>query len=143
MAGAIICIHLTAAEHHITVKRAAMSPSDQLGSMRRALVWRPFLVVLLAILLLYNPFLGGAGFGDASGIGRPASHRGTVGASELQHFANAEGRNPVSAPDIAEEAPVSPLPELNAGTTAHFSEEVLPALPFFCASLWFRPPPAR
>jgi hypothetical protein len=120
-----------------------MSSSDQLRSVRGALPWRLFFVVVLAGLLLYNPFQGSAGFGAGLNVGHPASHRGTVGASELQHFTNAAGRDRVSAPDIAEEAPVSPLPELNAGTIVHFSKEVLPALRIHCANLWFRPPPAR
>jgi hypothetical protein len=119
-----------------------MPISGKSGSVSRVPLWRSFSLVVLAGMLLYNPF-GAAGFGAGLGIGHSASHRGTVGASELQHFQNTDRGDILSAPDTAEETPVTALPPLNAGTIVHDSGEELPALPLFCANLWFRPPPAR
>lgn len=124
-------------------REARMSLCDQFVSVRVSLSWRLCLSLLLAGLFLYNPFLGKAGFDGGLIVRHPASHRATVGASELQHFTAAEGRDALSGPDTVDAAPVSALMDLTAQTIIRSSENVPPPQQFLWASLWFRPPPVR
>ena len=99
--------------------------------------------LILATLLLYNPFFAVPHSGKGLEIGHPASHRATVGASELQHFSPIDGWGALPATDTGTAAVVLPLPEPLAQfffalpLVPHFSQE------FFGSGLWFRPPPAR
>lgn len=76
-------------------------------------------------------------------IGHRASHRATVGASELQHFSPMDGWGALPAIDPDTAAVVLPLTELSA----RFFLALLPnpyfPQQFFGTGLWFRPPPAR
>lgn len=99
--------------------------------------------LVLAILLLYNPFFAVPHSGSSLEIGHRASHRATVGASELQHFSPIDGWSALPAVDAGAVVVVLPLTELSA----RFFLALLP-LPrfsrqFFGPGLWFRPPPAR
>lgn len=97
--------------------------------------------LILATLLLYNPFFAVPHSGNSLEIGHRASHRATVGSSELQHFTPMDGWQCLPEADIREaEVPVR-LPELTALSI------VLPLIPHFSPQfvgpgLWFRPPPA-
>jgi hypothetical protein len=96
----------------------------------------------LAILFLYNPFLGMASAGDGLNIRHNPSHRATVGASELQHFSPTSGRK-IFAVQVATLIKwlVSPVatPTRYAVETSTLARVVDPLL---CADLWFRPPPS-
>jgi hypothetical protein len=97
--------------------------------------------LLLAGLLLYNPFLVALGSGAGLNVHHPASHRATVGSSELQQFASAAGQDSIAFADSSLEHDSSFLPVLTGMKLWHSSPQVLPAQQFLCASLWFRPPP--
>jgi hypothetical protein len=96
----------------------------------------------LAILFLYNPFLGMASSGDGLNIRHSASHRATVGASELQHFSPTSARKIFAVPAAALlswlVAPVTSTTRavVETSTPSHFVD------PLLCADLWFRPPPS-
>jgi hypothetical protein len=98
--------------------------------------------LLLAGLLLYNPFLVALGSGAGLNVHHPASHRATVGSSELQQFSSAAGQDSVAFTDSSLEQGPSFLPVLTGMKLLHSSPQVFPAQQFLCASLWFRPPPA-
>ena len=100
-----------------------------------------WLCLILAALLLYNPFLAAPQPGHSLEVCHPASHRATVGASELQHFSPADGWGCLPAVDIAEVEQVVPL---RGPTSQSFLISLpipLPTQQFFGPGLWFRPPP--
>jgi len=92
--------------------------------------------------LLYNPFFAVPHSGSGLEIGHRASHRATVGASELQHFSPIDGWG-APAMDAGAVVVVLPLTELSA----QFFLTLLPiprfSQQFFGSGLWFRPPPVR
>ena len=98
--------------------------------------------LLLVLSLLYNPFVPALDTGNHPDFCRPASHRATVGASELQHFSPANGWVFLSAQEFVEPVVSASIADLELG--------ILPGLPvvsfvspqFFGPGLWFRPPPA-
>lgn len=97
----------------------------------------------LAILFLYNPFLGMASTGDCLNIRHSASHRATVGASELQHFSPTSARKIFAVPVVTLLSwLVSPVK-----STTRFAVEIptVPRFidPFLGADLRFRPPPSQ
>jgi len=99
--------------------------------------------LVVATLLLFNPFFATPRMGRSLEVSTPASHRATVGASELEHFSPTDGWEYQTALNWVEASIVLPLPDL----TARFFP-VLPSVPSFpqpfCGpGLWFRPPPAR
>jgi hypothetical protein len=95
----------------------------------------------LVILLLSNPFLTLLRApGDAS-VRHPASHRATIGSSELQHFSPVTGE---AAPDLSvarEDSERIPTQAARPVRNTFDNQELLPVAPEFSASLWFRPPP--
>jgi outer membrane protein TolC len=60
---------------------------ERIAAPRRH-AWACFCLVLF---LLYNPYMVAPSSPDGLNIRHPASHRATVGASELQHFSPANG----------------------------------------------------
>ena len=76
-------------------------------------------------------------------IGHRASHRATVGASELQHFSPIDGWGAQPAVEAGAAVVVLPLTELSA----QFFFPLLPpprfSQQFFGPGLWVRPPPVR
>src|SRR5215470_10656027 len=97
---------------------------------------------LLALFLLYNPFYAMLYSPAGLDFSRPASHRATVGASELQHFTPANGWGYLLAGDFPETVILAPLPQLSADSFFAFPIFSLISPPFFIPGLWFRPPPA-
>jgi hypothetical protein len=99
--------------------------------------------LLLVFFLLYNPF--GALRSSASGlnVGHPASHRATVGASELQHFSFVDGQDPLSIYDSAAVATFMFCPDVSARSLQCLPQVLSPQQQFFGSSLWFRPPPTH
>ena len=99
--------------------------------------------LVLAALLLFNPFFAAPRSGHSLEVSTPASHRATVGASELDHFSPTDGWDYLPAAHRVEASIVLPRPDL----TAQFFF-VLPFVPspsqqFYGPGLWFRPPPAH
>jgi hypothetical protein len=103
---------------------------------------RIFVCLTLAILFLYNPFLGMASSGDGLNIRCSASHRATVGASELQHFSPTNARKIFSIPVatllnwLVSPATSTTRYAVKTSTLLHFID------PLLCADLWFRSPPS-
>jgi hypothetical protein len=121
-----------------------MRPFSQFTPVRAALLRRSsWICLFLAFFLLYNPFLASSHAANGLEVCHPASHRATVGASELQHFTPATGWDCLETANITDVEVPQPLPDLTA--------DVLVTLPlvsplppqFFGPGLWFRPPPAR
>jgi hypothetical protein len=103
--------------------------------------WNAFLCLLLALLLLYNPFVFLLHAGGPASVNHHARNRATVGACELQHY------SPVSKltsqrVSIAENSWVVPADTAKA----EYCPALAVVLPRICStdfssSLWFRPPP--
>src|SRR5215471_2081028 len=97
--------------------------------------------LILATLLLYNPFFAVPHSGSCLEIGHRASHRATVGASELQHFSPMDGWSALPAIDAGTAVVVLPLTELSARLFLSLLHIPCLAQQFFSSGLWFRPPP--
>lgn len=103
---------------------------------------RQWVCLFLAFFLLYNPFFAKYHAGNNVEICCPASHRATVGSSELKHLTSAAGQSLLGFADLAL-AEVSFLqPALFATNSLRVLPELYPPEQLLCASLWFRPPPA-
>lgn len=105
--------------------------------------WQVLVCFLLAGLFLYNPFLNGHREHGNLAVSHPASHRATVGSSEMEQFRQRDG---VVAPlpdlDVVQLfADLSAEPPSATRQTAD-QEASVPPQTGFSASLWFRPPPA-
>jgi hypothetical protein len=103
--------------------------------------WQAILCLLLALLFLYNPFMTAPSSGLGLNLRHSASHRATVGSSELQQFTATERHAPTIQMDglIREVLLVKPLVFKRFATLdleVRSPQNVLPA------NLWFRPPPA-
>jgi hypothetical protein len=120
-----------------------MSTLQDTNRRKRVTTWQVLVCFLLAGLFLYNPFLNGHRDNGNLAVCHPASHRATVGSSELEQFAQQDGL-------------VAPLPDLDVvqifvdlsattpSATRQTADHELNAPPQtgFSSSLWFRPPPA-
>lgn len=97
--------------------------------------------LLLVFSFLFNPYLTAQVAGSGLSLRHPVSHRATVGSSELEKY------SPVGAQDAHGLAVLlSGTSFMLAPAAASFPmlrERSEPFLlhPYFCASLWFRPPP--
>jgi hypothetical protein len=114
------------------------------GTKQRApATWQMVLCFLLALLFLYNPFLNSHRESGDLTVGHPASHRATVGSSELEQFLQGNGAvAPLLDLDVAQFF-IEPT-DATLSTTFHatdYDEGTLPQ-PGFSSSLWTRPPPA-
>jgi hypothetical protein len=105
--------------------------------------WQVALCLLLAALVVYNPYLSATDSSVGLCVRHSASFRATLGASELQHFTpQGSGRAlAATAALVLAHFPQFPLPESRERHSGVTQRVALPAqaLP---ASLWFRPPPA-
>ena len=107
-----------------------------------AMRWHQWICLFLAFFLLYNPFFASPRTGNSLVVCHPASHRATVGASELQHFSPTGRWDCLPAMEITEAEISVRLPDLAVQPLfillliPHFSRQ------FFGPGLWFRPPPA-
>ena len=106
---------------------------------------RPYrrICLILATLLLYNPFFAAPHSGNGLEIGHKASYRATVGASELEQFSPIDGWGALPATDTVTAAVV--LPPLEPSAQFFFALRLVPHISqeFFGPGLWFRPPPVR
>ena len=108
-----------------------------------AVGWCRWVCLFVAALLLFNPFRVAPISSHSLEVSIPASHRATVGASELEHFSPTDGWTCLPAANWVEASIVFSLPDLEARFLF-----VLPSVPafsqqFYGPGLWFRPPPAR
>jgi hypothetical protein len=109
----------------------------------KLLKWQIALCLLLAALVVYNPYLSAADSSEGLCLRHSASFRATLGASELQHFTP---KDPgamlvgLAAVVLASFLPDS-LPQ-NRERHPDVTHRVAPPEQALPASLWFRPPPA-
>jgi hypothetical protein len=103
--------------------------------------WRAWVCFCLALFLLYNPYMAAPSSTDGINVRHPASNRATVGASELQHFSPADGRNKISIHAIAAVESLASFPEVSSEAFEFFLQVVSPRQQFFGSGLRFRPPP--
>jgi len=105
--------------------------------------WEAAVCLLLAALCLFNPFLDAAAGTSGLNFRHAASHRATVGSSELQQFTPTNGRSVLESAEfvrvtlLLEVVRDARHPLATAMSEAALPAEILPA------SLWFRPPPIR
>jgi hypothetical protein len=104
--------------------------------------WRSWICFCLALFLFYNPYMAAPGSTGGLSFCHPASNRATVGASELQHFSPADGKDKLSTPAIAPAESFLSLPAPSSQTFQLSLQVASPEQQFFGSSLWFRPPPA-
>ena len=105
--------------------------------------WEAAMCLLLGALCLFNPFLNAATGTSGLSFCHAASHRATVGSSELQQFTPTDGRSVLeSAEPVTVQLLLQLISEAGHPLASAMFEAALPAeiLP---ASLWFRPPPIR
>ncbi len=119
-----------------------MDPSTHTPEPSAAPRWHVWVSFFLALFLLYNPYMAAPSSPDGLNVRHPASNRATVGASELQHFSPAGGRDQLSTPATAAVEPLASFPEISSQAFELVPQVVSPTQQFFGSSLWFRPPPA-
>jgi hypothetical protein len=97
--------------------------------------------LFLALFMLYNPFAASLSSANVLNVRHAASNRATVGASELQHFSFANGRDSLSTRDTVVVRTFVSFSEAAAQFLEVFPQ--ITSLPhqILGASLWFRPPP--
>jgi hypothetical protein len=122
-----------------------MSTSGSTARRKSIPIWQILTCVLLAGLFLYNPFLAAGRTSNNLTVCHPASHRATVGSSELEQFTQPNDTAAAFLPNIAGTQEL--LPRLAATISTQrqsFEVEEIVATPQtgFSSSLWFRPPPA-
>ena len=106
--------------------------------------WQICISALLIALVLYNPFLALTKHTDGPEFHRLASHRATVGASEMDHFTPVQAERVELDTAVEEIGPASLIAEKNDAPAADFlQEEGLPPQTELITSTWFRPPPAQ
>ena len=106
--------------------------------------WQVALCLLLALLVVYNPYLSATDPGMGLCVRHSASFRATLGASELQHFTPEDSVAMLAAAATLALAHFLQfrLPESSERHT-RVTQRVAPPEQALPASLWFRPPPAR
>jgi hypothetical protein len=106
----------------------------------RSTYWELCFAVLLAGLLLYNPFAVNK-TPDGLAYQTLARHRSTVGASEMQHLASMQGENQQQEAVVLKLV-TNLLVQNDQSSSDGVQEEALPQRPGPIANIWFRPPPA-
>jgi hypothetical protein len=96
--------------------------------------------LVLAVFLLYNPFLFLTHTGTGICLQKPVSKRATVASSELKHYPPASERVTFEAmPTESVGEHCLPLTETFQSPTNADPDRLIPT--GLSASLWFRPPP--
>jgi hypothetical protein len=114
-----------------------LDPLPERGANRHAWV-----CVLLAFLFLYNPYLSAPNSAGGLNVEHPASHRATVGSSELERYSPTGNERAHAFVAVFFETFFSfPAHADSHSFPIERSELQLPQQ-VLCASLWFRPPPA-
>jgi hypothetical protein len=99
--------------------------------------------LLLAVLFLYNPYLSAPASTGGSKVQHPASYRATVGSSELEKYSSPRAPDAHLFVAVFFAKVIDLLPSNHSRFALHQSSDLRPSQQFLCASLWFRPPPAR
>jgi len=139
---------LTAADSQINVDVSALINMNTSGTTSRHIavpLWQILTCVLLAGLFLYNPFLAASSATDSLSVCHPASHRATVGSSELERFTQANDTALAFLPNLADVQELIPRFAVMHSTERQYAEQkevVATPQTGFSSSLWFRPPPA-
>src|SRR5258708_11557979 len=105
--------------------------------------WQILTCVLLAGLFLYNPFLAASRANDSLSVCNPASHRATVGSSELERFTQANDAALAFLPNLADVQKLIPRFAVMQSTPRQFAEQQLVVAKQqtgFYSSLWLMPP---
>jgi hypothetical protein len=131
-----------AARSYYRRKKVEMHLSSQTPVLSAVPRWRAWICLCLALFLLYNPYMAAPVSTGGLSFCHPASNRATVGASELQHFSPAGGKDKLFAPAAVRVESFSLLLEVSSERLQFSSQVISPTQQFFGASLWFRPPPA-
>ncbi len=99
--------------------------------------------LLLAVLFLYNPFLGLSSFASGdSNINHRASYRATVASAEvLQHFSPGNDDEPFGVILAMLVVGFLLLKDLSGVFFSRILDSVRVHKTVVCADLWFRPPP--
>jgi len=103
---------------------------------------RAIVCLLLAGLLLYNPFLSLVHSSTGLSVRHLARNRATVGSAELQHF------SPVSrevAADVLLVERIGEITAISGGREFQLATDLARdrvITPDFSSNLWFRPPPS-
>src|SRR5512136_2841595 len=100
--------------------------------------WHAWICFCLALFLLYNPYMAAPNSTNGLNVRHPASNRATVGASELQHFSPADGRDNFSTDVASTVLPLASFTEASSHAFKLFPQVVSPPQQFFGSSLWFR-----
>jgi hypothetical protein len=105
--------------------------------------WQVALCLLLAALVVYNPYLSATDSSAGLCVRHRASFRATLGASELQHFTpkDSGAARAATAALVLAHFPQFRVPQQIARHTG-VPQRVAPPEQALPASLWFRPPPA-
>jgi hypothetical protein len=98
--------------------------------------------LLLAFFLLYNPYVIARGSGSGLNVEHPASHRATIGFSELEGYSSLGSQDTHVFVDLFFAKSLSFLPDIALLSLLSLASELPPPQRIFCASLWVRPPPA-
>jgi hypothetical protein len=98
--------------------------------------------LLLVLLFLYNPYLSATGSAGGLSVKHPASHRATVGSSELEKYSSPSSPNAHLFVAVFFAKVVSSLSSTDSQSFLTQGSALFPSHQFLCASLWFRPPPA-
>ena len=126
----------------IVLTEFRMNSSSYRSGRTVALRGCQWVCLVMTTLLLCNPFCATPRSGHSLEVCHPASHRATMGASELQHFSPTDGWDYHRAVNCAEERIVLRLPGLTAQFLLVLPSVPLVSQPIFGPGLWFRPPPA-
>jgi len=96
---------------------------------------------VLILLLLHNPYLIAPGRAGGLNVSHLPSYRATLAASELQHFLPASAQSDFTAEAAPPSSGLGPLEADRRQPPIIPSRVVSHPQQFWCASLWFRPPP--
>ncbi len=102
--------------------------------------WRVWFCVLLAALILYNPFIALHCTHTSSGVHTPQRNRATVGASELDHFSPVKDDYQQSHVNLEENREEVTVPA-GSYVARGFEREYDVPQPDSDLRVWSRPPP--
>jgi hypothetical protein len=136
---------LTAADSQTIVEvqmKIAMGIPRIPTRQRTACPWQVAVCLFLVGLFFYNPFLSAGRSCGSLVVCHPASHRATVGSSELEQFAQPNSTAAL-LPNVADVQTLLLQVSVNNVALQSSAEDQVMVAPQtgFSASLWFRPPP--
>ena len=112
-----------------------------MASQDRLIRGRLWFCVLLAALILYNPFAAICQTHSVSEVHSPQRNRATVGASELEHFCPVQDDSLQTDLNIEENREEVAVPA-ESFVARGFEREVEVPQPDIARQVWSRPPPS-